>query len=467
MILVLANLKSMLSLKLRGISEEHVCVKNLANLGSETFKIFKFRGGIHPTYSKLTAGKKIKKAKLPSSVVLPLRQHAGAVCEPLVKKGSHVKVGQKIADSTSAISAPIHASISGVVTEISTSVTPTGDEVQSIVIKSDGRDKWVETKGVDPERSSREEILAKVRECGVVGLGGAAFPTHVKLKPPEGKKIDVVLINGVECEPYITADHRLMFEEGKKIIEGAKIIARVLGTKKVVVAIEENKRDAIKNIKKLSGENIEVVSLKTRYPQGDERHLIKAILSREVPTSGLPFDVGVVVQNVGTAKAIRDAIYDGIPLVERVVTITGDVQKPKNLLVRIGTSFSQLIDECGGPRGTIEKVISGGPIMGIAQYKDVPVIKGTNCVLVFNKQRVKKEEELFCVRCGRCIEACPMGLMPSMLVALIRKKKFEACLDYNIMSCDECGCCAYVCPSKIPIIQLVKEAKTVLSSKKK
>lgn len=210
-----------------------------------------------------------------------------------------------------------------------------------------------------------------------------------------------------------------------------------------------------------------MVSLKTRYPQGDERHLIKAILNKEIPAGGLPFDVGVVVQNVGTAKAVRDAVYEGIPLVERVVTVTGDVQEPKNLLVRIGTPFSQLVDECGGPQGRIGKVISGGPMMGIAQYKDVPVIKGTNCILVFNEQRVKKEEELSCIRCGRCVEVCPMGLLPYMFVALIRKKKFRECSDYSITSCDECGCCAYVCPSKIPIVQLIKEGKIALRAVKK
>lgn len=429
--------------------------------------IRKFRGGVHLDYSKLTAGNKIKKVKLPEKVVLPLRQHVGAICDPLVKEGDHVRVGQKIADSDSTISAPIHASISGTVAEISTKLTPTGEEVQSVTIESDGKDKWVKTKGLRLEKSSRGDILAKVRECGIVGLGGAAFPTQVKLNPPKEKKIDTVIINGAECEPYITADHRLMLEEGEKILKGVKIIAGVLGVKRTVVAIEDNKQDALEKIRKLSGEEIEVVSLRTRYPQGDERHLIKAVMGREIPPGGLPFDVGVVVQNVGTAKAIHDAVYDGIPLVERVVTVTGDVRKPKNLLVRIGTPFSHLIDECGGPRGVIRKVISGGPMMGIAQSRDVPVIKGTNCILIFNEGRVVEEEEMSCIRCGRCIEACPMGLMPITLVMLVRNRKFDACSDYNIMSCDECGCCAYVCPSKIPLVQIIKRGKSVLSSMRK
>jgi electron transport complex protein RnfC len=431
------------------------------------FGISKFRGGVHPPYFKLAADKKIERAKLPSSVTLPLRQHVGAVCEPLVRKGDHVLVGQKIADSASAISAPIHASISGTVVEISTRLTPTGDRVQSIVIESDGGDEWVRIGGIDPEKSSRGKILARIRECGVIGLGGAAFPTHVKLNPSREKKVDVVLINGVECEPYITADHRLMLEEGEKILKGARVMARALGVKRIVAAVEDNKQDAIENLKKLSDGSIEVVSLKTRYPQGDERHLIKAVLGKEVPPGGLPFDVGVVVQNVGTAKATYDAVYDGVPLVERVVTVAGDVQEPKNLLVRVGTPFSQLIDECGGPKGVMRKVISGGPMMGIAQYKDVPVIKGTNCVLVFSERMVKEEKEEPCIRCGRCIEACPMGLMPSTLVTLVRNEKFESCSDYNIMSCDECGCCAYVCPSKIPLVQIIKRGKETLRSMRK
>lgn len=431
------------------------------------FGVHKFNGGVHPAHSKLTAGKKIEKASLPEKVVLPLRQHAGAVCDSLVKKGNRVRVGQRIADSDSAISAPIHASISGTVSEISTELTPTGEEVQCVTIESDGKDKWVKTKGLNLEKSSREDLLAKIRECGIVGLGGAAFPTHVKLNPPKGKKVDTVIIDGVECEPYITADHRLMLEEGEKILKGARIIAMVLGVKRVVFAVEDNKPDAIEKIRKLSDEDIEVVSLKTKYPAGDERHLIKAGLNREVPPGGLPFDVGVVVQNVGTAKAIHDAVHDGIPLVERVVTVTGDVRKPKNLLVRMGTLFSDLIGECGGPRGATRKVMSGGPMMGIAQSKDVPVIKGTGCILVFNKRRVVEEEEMPCIRCGKCIEACPMGLVPSTLLALVRNEKFEACSDYNIMSCDECGCCAYVCPSKIPLVQVIKRGKGALSSMRK
>ncbi len=426
-----------------------------------------FRGGVHPLPNKLTSDKKIEKAKLPSRVVIPLRQHIGAPCDPVVEKGAKVKVGQKIGDSPAAVSAPVHSTISGTVSEISTQLLPTGDRVPAIVIEADDGDEWIETKGLDPEKASREEMISKIRECGLVGMGGAGFPTHVKLNPPKEKRIDTLIINGAECEPYITADHRLMLEEGEKIIEGAKIIAKILGVDNILIGIEDNKPDAIDNMDRLGGESVRVVPLKTRYPQGDERHLIKAILGREVPAGGLPFDVGVVVQNVGTTKAIYEAVTQGIPLVERVVTITGDVKESKNLLVRIGTLFSSLIQECGGPVGNTRKVIAGGPMMGFAQYVDVPVVKTTNCILVFSEERVREEEESPCIRCGRCIEVCPMGLMPTMLVKFTRAKKPEMCLEYNIMSCDECGCCAYVCPSKIPIVHVIREGKKAVRRLKK
>ena len=425
----------------------------------------RFRGGVHPPYSKITARKKIERARLPTSVVLPLQQHVGAPCEALVNKGDQVKVGQKIGDSSAHISAPIHSSVSGVVKNISVHPSPVGEEVLSILIESDGKDEWIEKEGIDPEKSSKEEILKKIRECGIVGLGGAAFPTHVKLSPE--KKIDTVIINGAECEPYVTADHRLMLEQGKKILRGTEIIKRLLDVEKVIIAIEDNKKDAIEKLGGLCDDGIEIVTLKTRYPRGDERYLIKAVLGREVPAGGLPFDVGVVVQNVGTAKAIGDAIFEGIPLVERVLTVTGDVKEPKNLLARIGTPFSELIEQCGGFVGSVGKVISGGPMMGIAQWGDVPVIKGTTCILVLDEKKARGEEERTCIRCGSCVEACPMGLMPAMLATYAKKKKFDLCEENYIWSCDECGCCAYVCPSRIPLIQLIKYGKAEAKKRKK
>ncbi|MEW6221929.1 MAG: electron transport complex subunit RsxC [Candidatus Hadarchaeota archaeon] len=426
-----------------------------------------FRGGIHPSYSKLASSRVIEKAKPPKVAVLPLRQYVGVPCTGLVNLGDHVKVGQKIADCEAPLSVPIHSSISGTIVELALKPTPTGEELQSIVVESDEKEEWVEISGLDVEKASREEILAKIRESGIAGMGGAAFPTHVKLNPPKDKNVETLIINGVECEPFITGDHRLMLEAGDKIISGAKIAAKVLDVRKIVIAVEDNKPDAAENMRKLAGEGIEVRILKTKYPQGDERHLIKAILGREVPEGGLPFDVGAILLNVGTAKAIHEAVYEGKPLVERVVTVAGDVKEPKNMLTRIGTPFSQLVEECGGPVGEIRKMVCGGPMMGIAQPADAPVVKGTTCVLVFNEANAGEERELPCIRCARCVEACPMSLMPTILAHLSERGNVEGVLDYKIMSCDECGCCSYVCPSKIPLVQKIRLGKVLVRSKAK
>ncbi|MEM2250684.1 MAG: electron transport complex subunit RsxC [Candidatus Hadarchaeales archaeon] len=417
----------------------------------------KFKGGIKLPHLKPTAGFTIERMKLPSLVVVPLKQHIGAVCEPLVQKGEKVKTGQKIGDSHANLSAPVHSPISGVVKEVRMHPIPTGEEVPSIFIESDGVDEWVETSGIDPEKAGREEILSRIREAGIVGLGGAAFPTHVKLNPP--KKVDTLIINGCEGEPFITADHRLMLEYPERIMRGVEIMMKVCGAERAIIAIEEDKRDAEQQLKKFETERIKIAVLPSRYPQGDERHLIKALLRREVPAGGLPFDVGVVVQNVATAKAVADAILDGKPLIERIVTVTGAVRLPKNLLVRIGTLFSALIEECGGPAREYDKIVAGGPMMGFAQWCDIPVIKGTNCVLLMKSV---EDEERDCIRCGRCVDVCPMGLEPTILASFSKKKMFDKCLEYRVTSCDECGCCAYVCPSKIPLVQYIKLAKDAL-----
>ncbi len=419
---------------------------------------------MHPPYTKITAEKEIEEAPLPDEVAIPMRQHVGAPCDPLVEEGDEVKVGQKIGDSES-LSAPVHATVSGTVVNIESRMTPDGNESKCVIIESDGEDEWVEMEGLDPEEASREEIVEKVKECGVAGHGGAAFPTHVKLSPPEDKDIDTVLINGAECEPYITADHRLMLENGEEILEGARIINKLVDADQIIVGIEDNKPDAVEKMRELSGDDIDVISLDTKYPQGDEYHLIKAVLDREIPEGGLPFDVGVAIQNVGTAKAIRDAVYDGKPLVERVVTVTGSVQEPKNLIARLGTSFFSLIDECGGPEGEMRKLISGGPMMGMSLSEDVPVVKGSNCVLVFNEQMVEREEERECIRCSNCVEACPMNLKPFKFWELVRKEEYDMCSEYDIMSCDNCGCCAYVCPAKIPLVDYIQEGKDAIRAK--
>jgi electron transport complex protein RnfC len=422
----------------------------------------RFRGGVRLPHLKPTANIPIEKAKPPATTVIPLKQHIGAICEPLVGKGDRVRTGQKIGDSPAQLSAPVHSSVSGTVVDIRPSPIPTGDEVLSVVIESDGADEWVEMAGMDPEKSSREEILARIREAGVVGLGGAAFPTHVKLNPP--KRVDMLIINGCEGEPFITADHRLMVEQAERVVEGVKIMMRACGAGRAVIAIEDDKRDAAERMREFEDGRITVALLPARYPQGDERHLIRALTGREVPAGGLPFDVGVVVNNVATAKAVADAVLDGRPLIDRVVTVTGEVRNPKNLLARIGTMFSALVEECGGEVGNPDMMIAGGPMMGVAQWCDVPLIKGTSCILL---TRFRTEEERDCIRCGRCVDACPMGLMPTLLASYSKKRMFDKCREANAMSCDECGCCAYVCPSKIPLVQYIRQAKLFLREAKK
>jgi len=425
--------------------------------------VFKrFRGGVRLPHLKPTANIPIERAKPPATTVVPLKQHVGAICEPLVGKGDRVRTGQKIGDSPAQLSAPVHSPVSGTVVDIRPSPIPTGEEVPSVVIESDGADEWMEMVGIDPEKSSREEILARIREAGVVGLGGAAFPTHVKLNPP--KRVDTLIINGCEGEPFITSDHRLMVEQAERVVEGVRIMMRVCGAERAVIAIEDDKRDAAERMREFEDGRITVALLPARYPQGDERHLIKALTGREVPAGGLPFDVGVVVNNVATAKAVADAVLDGRPLIDRVVTVTGEVRNPKNLLARIGTMFSALVEECGGAAGSPDMVIAGGPMMGVAQWCDVPLIKGTNCILL---TRSRAEEERDCIRCGRCVDACPMGLMPALLASYSKKRMFDRCREASAMSCDECGCCAYVCPSKIPLVQYIRQAKAFLREAKK
>lgn len=427
-------------------------------------KFNRFRGGIHPPDSKITAGKPIEKAKLPASVIILLHQHVGAPCKPLVKEGEEVKAGQKIGDSDSFVSAPVHSSISGVVREISTQLlSPIGREVPGIIIESDVRDESVRMEAIAPATASKREILARIREAGIVGLGGAAFPTSVKLSPPEGKEIDTVILNGSECEPYITADHRLMVEQPDKVVKGMNVIMNVLDVDKGFIGIEDNKKDAIRRMREAvereGDKRIEVLSLKTKYPQGEAGSLIKTILNRETPSGSHSYDIGVLVQNVATAKAIHDAVFEGVPLIERVVTVTGDVKEPKNLLTRIGTPFYDLIKECGGSKGDVGKIVCGGSMLGVAEFENVPTIKSTGCILVLDREKSRIPEERACVRCGICVSVCPTGLMPTILEKLARERRFEECMDYHILDCMECGSCTYVCPSKIPIVQLIRYGK--------
>ncbi|MFZ2196726.1 MAG: electron transport complex subunit RsxC, partial [Thermodesulfovibrionales bacterium] len=365
------------------------------------------------------------------------------------------------------VSSPVHSSVSGKVVAISEFPNAMGRMVNSVVIENDGKEEWTPLKD-NPDYMSLppEELKEKVKAAGIVGMGGATFPTVVKLSPPKEKPIDAVLINGAECEPYLTADYRLMVERPKEVIEGLKVLMRILGVQKGYVGIENNKPDAVAKMKEAaSGSGIEVLALEVKYPQGAEKMLIKAILGREVPPRALPMDVGVVVQNVGTALAIYEAARFGKPLIERVVTVTGEgIAEPKNLMVRIGTKASDLIEECGGFKGGVGKVISGGPMMGFALSSlDVAVTKGTSGILVIPEEGVFHAEEFGpCIRCGRCIDACAMGLTPSMLSVLSERGFYEEAKEYNLFDCFECGSCTYVCPSKRPIVQLVRLAKSMV-----
>ncbi len=428
-----------------------------------------FRGGIHPPYNKWTSGEPIKPLGLPDVLIVPLSQHTGAPAKPLVDRGATVFKGTKIGEAQAFISANIHAPTSGKVQKITEWPHPVLlKSVPAVIIEPDGEDTPDESIKEDPDylNASPEVIVERVKEAGIVGMGGAAFPTHVKLSPPKEKPIDTLIINGAECEPYLTADDRLMREHPDEIMKGAYLILKAVGAKQGFIAIEDNKPDAIKAMTKAARDfpEFKVVTLKTKYPEGAEKQLIWAITRREVPSGGLPMDVGALVQNVGTARAVYYAVRYRMPLIERVVTLTGGAPKnPGNYLVRIGTKFSDFIEKAGGLKEDPAKVIMGGPMMGIAQYTlDVPVLKGTSGVLLMTEKEVQLPKERTCIRCGRCVDACPMSLYPTRMAYFIRNKKFKEAKELGVLDCIECGCCAYVCPAKIPLVQYFKYAKAEL-----
>ncbi|SCG83767.1 electron transport complex protein RnfC [Proteiniborus sp. DW1] len=437
-------------------------------------RCFTFKGGIHPPHYKGYSEKaEIEKAEEPKVVIIPMQQHIGAPCEPIVKVGDRVKIGQKIGESKAFVSAPVHSSVSGTVKKVSPMDTPTGSGIMCVVIESDGVSEIYEnvTPKGDIEQLSKEEIIGIIKEAGITGQGGAGFPTHVKLSPPPDKKIDAIILNGAECEPFLTADHRLMLEQPEKVIYGLKALMKAVGVNKGYIGIENNKPDAIKAmIKAAENEtNIEVVALVAKYPQGDEKRLINAVTGRVVPSGGLPMDVGIIVNNVGTAYAVANAIQTGVPLVERVVTVTGSaINTPKNLLVKIGTPFKDIINQCGGSKETPGKIIMGGPMMGLAQFTDeVPVIKGTSGILVLNEKEARIPEPNPCIRCGKCVDICPVNLQPLFISQLSLKGKYDDTQKYHVLDCIECGSCSFICPSKRPLLQSIRVAKREVLAKRK
>ncbi len=442
-----------------------------------------FSRGVHPPDQKhFAADAGIEVLPAPEKIVLPLSQHIGAPCKQAVKTKAEVRVGDLIGEAGGFVSAPIHASINGTVMKAISVTLPTGRRVPAVPIKAaeedsqdDGAvlfkeltsDNW-DTKSV--AQKDAKEIVDAINNAGVVGLGGAAFPTHVKLTPNKEKPVDVLLLNGCECEPYLTSDYRLMLEASHAIVAGTLLAAKAAGASSIFIAIEDNKPKAIEAMTKAAlGTDIKVVTVKTKYPQGSEKHLIVAVTGRKVPPGALPLDVGVVVSNVGSVCAIAFAVLKQKPLTHRVICVTGaGVRSPKNLFVPIGTSYRHLIDYCGGLNPDAVRLVSGGPMMGFAFTDlDLPVTKGTSGVTVLIRDDVKRAAETACVRCGRCVDVCPMNLVPTKLAVAARNQAPDVAEAYHIMACVECGCCAYTCPASLPLVQLVRMGKAQVAAKNK
>jgi electron transport complex protein RnfC len=422
-----------------------------------------FPHGIHPPEHKSpTEDKTIEIMPPPEKISIPLLQHFGSPAKPLVKKGEEVLLGQKIGERTSLFSANVHSSVSGKVLSVDSVHHPLGKPVPAVILANDSEDRPApEIQGsVDPFNLEPAAICQVVEEAGIVGLGGAAFPTAVKLSPPKDKPIDCVIINGCECEPVLTADYRIMLEYTEDILKGAELVRKATGAERTIIGIEDNKMDAMRAFQKVVNYgSTEIMLLKTKYPQGAEKNLIYALLRREVPRGGLPFDVGIVVQNVGTAKAIWDAASTGKPLYERVLTVAGEgVREPKNLMARIGTTFQDILDFCGGIDDNTNVLIMGGPMMGLAQWSpEVPVVKGTSGILAWTAAAPPMEHS--CIRCSRCVDHCPMGLVPTQLMKTVRYEFLSDAEDWGILDCVECGSCQYICPASIPLVHWIRLGK--------
>ena len=430
-------------------------------------KTLTFRRGVHPREAAggkhETGAKPIENAAAPSMVAVPLLQHAGAPAKPMVKPGTPVVMGQKIAAADGYVSAAVHSPVSGIVKSIQTRIAAGGRRVDAVIIENNALDEWDTSLLPVRDPDDPAQLLAAIREAGVVGMGGATFPTHVKLSPPREKPIDTLILNGAECEPYLSADHRVMLEETEAVVDGLRIAAKITGAKRLCIGVEENKIDAIEALRRAAGGDAEVCVLRVKYPQGGEKQLIQTLTGRRVPSGGLPMDVGCVVLNVSTAAAISRAVREGRPVIDRVVTVAGAVREPKNLRVRIGVDIDSVIEQCGGADAQVNKIVLGGPMMGQCAYNpNTPVTKGVSGVLLLADH--ERERPLAnCVRCGGCVSVCPIGLMPLMLYAFARKGFYERARDeQHLLDCIECGSCAYQCPSRLPLVQQIRAAKSAL-----
>lgn len=432
-----------------------------------------FNGGIHPYDGKDLSKDKPIKAVLPKGdLVYPLSQHIGAPAKPIVEKGDHVLTGQKIAEAGGFVSAPIYATVSGTVKAIEPRRVVTGDSVMSIIIENDRLYEEVEYPERKPlEEMTREEIIECVKEAGIVGMGGAGFPTFIKLSPKEPEKIDYVIANCAECEPYLTSDYRRMLEEPEKLVGGLKVSLKLFENARGILAVEDNKPDCIELLKNLTKDEprISVKALKTKYPQGAERQIIYATTGRAINSSMLPADAGCVVNNVDTVVAIYHAVIEGKPLMNRIVTVTGDaINNPQNFIVRIGTNYHELVEEAGGFKQEPVKVVSGGPMMGFALFGlDVPTTKTASALLCLTEDEVSRMEPSACINCGRCVEVCPGRVVPRLLADYAEHYDEEEFLSHNGMECCECGCCSFVCPAKRPLTQTIKSMRKMQLAKKK
>jgi Na+-translocating ferredoxin:NAD+ oxidoreductase subunit C len=423
-----------------------------------------FKGGVHPPeQKKITEGIPFEKMPSPRTIILPLSQHLGKQAVPLVKKGNPVKAGMVIAAGDGFISAPIHSSISGTVAAITKEVNSGGLPKESVIINNNDDPDFEKFPPLNLLTVTPEEIISRVKEAGIVGQGGAAFPTYVKLSPPKDKPINIVILNGCECEPYLTRDYRFMVERPEAVLNGLKLIMKAMGVGKGAVGIEDNKPEAISIMKKAaeSDKNISIIPLKTKYPQGAEKMLVKGITGKEIPPGKLPFDVGAAIQNIGTAAAVFDAVVNGEPSITAAVTVTGKgINNPKNLIIPIGTTIRDVIDYCGGISDTAARIVVGGPMMGVAQYDlSAPVMKATSGILILTSDEIIKAEETSCLKCGQCADACPLNLLPTRIVRFVQLGKYEEADKMGITACMECGTCAFTCPAHIPLVQWLRVGK--------